>query len=75
MAPSRSEKPFAMRFAVRPAMSETPRQAIAKEGGRYDDLQQKWVFPGGRSVRETKLGETGTNIKDYTADDKSGKDE
>ncbi|KKU55329.1 MAG: hypothetical protein UX78_C0022G0023 [Candidatus Amesbacteria bacterium GW2011_GWA2_47_11] len=56
-------------------MSETPRQAIAKEGGRYDDLKQKWVFPGGRSVRETKLGETGTNIKDYTADDKSGKDE
>lgn len=75
MAGTKSEIPFSMNFATRPPTRETQRQTIAKEGGRYDNNVQGWKFRGGKSIRETRLGETGTNIKDYAADDKAGKDE
>lgn len=75
MAGTRSEAPFAMDFAVRPPTTETPTQAIAKQGGVYNEKGQSWQFPGGKKMRETSLAFTGTNIKGYSADDKSGKDE
>lgn len=75
MAGPKSEAPFSMNFAVKPPSTETPRQAIVKQGGKYNHKDQSWKFPGGKTVRETSLVETGTNIKGYSADDKAGKDE